>query len=735
MPKQANGLYEFGGCQLDAAMRRLLRAGENLTLAPKTFDLLLLLVQSEGRVLNKRELMNSLWPDTFVEEASLSYQIATLRKVLGEEGDLWIETVPKHGYRFATPVMKIADDHTRADDQDQRGTDASPSPEPSAKLPTRALVPWLVATTTNAVALLAIILYFRAARPSPEVMQFSILIPEKTSLRSASGSGRPVISPDGLRLAFVAFGADGRQLIWIRPLDSRIPQPLAGTEGAVFPFWAPDSRNLGFFASDKLKRINIAGGPSQTLADASSPRGGTWNREGVIVFSGPPTSLLRISATGGPATPVLPLDSTIGVEIRWPWFLPDGRHLLYYRRASINDSGTYLTSLDSSESRLLMRGFSSVAYAAGAGGQGYLLFASGGVLTAQNFDPVRGQVLKDRFPVAGEVGVDLLDGAEFSISENGVLAYLSEVPVGRSQLTWFDRMGRKFAAVGITGEHERLALSPDETTVAFSQRDPQTGNPDIWLLDLARTALTRFTFDGTAMFPVWSPDGRRIAFSSNRDGPMMSLVAKSSSGAGSEELLLKTTESKLAYSWSPDGRYLAYSVFSPRTGHDIAVLPIEGSGSGTRNPFLVVQTQFNERNAQFSPDGRWLAYASDESGQAEVYVRNFTPPDVGAATRGPAIKRQVSTRGGTTPRWRRDGKELFYAASDGKLMAVDVQADAQSFKPGLPHALFDAQLDARLGTAAFYAVTKDGQRFLVPVPIGESPPIHLIVNWKTAVKR
>jgi dipeptidyl aminopeptidase/acylaminoacyl peptidase len=423
------------------------------------------------------------------------------------------------------------------------------------------------------------------------------------------------------------------------------------------------------------------------------------------------------------------------VEIRWPCFLPDGRHLLYYRYGGPNDSGTYLISLDSSESRLLMRGFSSVAYAAGTGGQGYLLFASGGSLTTQRFDPAHGQILEESFPLAAQVGVDLLDGAEFSVSENGVLAYLTEAPYGKSQLTWFDRTGRKLGAVGPAGEHERLALSPDETTVAFSQRDPQTGKPDVWLLDLARSALTRFTRDSTGAFPVWSPDGKHIAFSSDREGPLTNLMVKSASGAGSEELLLKSPEEKLAYAWSPDGRYLAYAQLTPGMGFDIAVLPLVRSSSVTGKPSMLRQTEFNERNPQFSPDGRWLAYVSDESGQPEAYVQSFTPPDVSTAPRGSAGKRQISTAGGTTPRWRRDGKELFYTGSDGKLMAVDVHADAQFFKPGVPHALFDARLNARIATASFYAVSKDGQRFLVPVPLGESPPIHVIVNWRAAVKR
>jgi Tol biopolymer transport system component len=215
----------------------------------------------------------------------------------------------------------------------------------------------------------------------------------------------------------------------------------------------------------------------------------------------------------------------------------------------------------------------------------------------------------------------------------------------------------------------------------------------------------------------------------------MSFVAKSSSGTGSEELVLKTPDAKLLHSWSSDGRYLAYSVLNPKTGTDIGVLPIEGSEGVSRNPFLVAHTQFNERNPQFSPDGRWLAYASDQSSQTEVYIQTFIPPDGGTASRRQTLKLQASIGGGNTPRWRRDSKELFYAAADGKLMAVDVQADAQSFKLGVPHALFDARLDARLATNAFYAVYKDGNRFLVPVPLEESPPIHVIVNWTAAVKR
>jgi eukaryotic-like serine/threonine-protein kinase len=723
MPNEINGLYEFGPFRLDGAKRLLFRGSEPVMLAPKTFDLLLLLVQSEGRVLSKSELMNSLWRGTFVEEASLSYQIATLRKALGEESDRWIETVPKYGYRLAATVMNIPNGHEQLDDQVQYRNGVV----------TRVLGAWLVAAVASVAALAVSIVHFREKPAvSPEVMQFSILMPEGTS--SISAAGAPAISPDGHRLAFIAAGVDGRQLIWIRPLDSRLAQPLAGTEGANHPFWAPDSRNLGFFSDGNLKRINIAGGAPQTLANAMPPRGGTWNRDGVIVFSGPPTSLLKISANGGPTTPVLPIESARGVEIQWPRFLPDGRHLLYHRYGGVNDSGTYLTSLDSSQSRLLMRGFTSVAYA-GTGRIGYLLFASGGVLTAQGFDPARGQLLNDKFPVAAEVGVDLLDGAELSVSENGVLAYRSEAPFGKSQLTWFDRSGRKLATVGTPGEHERLALSPDETTVAFTQRDPQTGKPDVWLLDLRRNALTRFTRDIAAGFPVWSPDGKQIAFSSNREGPLMELTVKSANGAGTEESLLKTPDPKLLYAWSPDGRYLAYAQLTPGTGYDIAILPLDQPGGVGRKPFMVRQTEYNERNPQFSPDGRWLAYASDESSRTEVYVQDFIPPGSEDTRRGPARKWQISTGGGTTPRWRRDGKELFYVPSDGKLMAVDIQANAQSFKAGVPHVLFDAQLDGRLANASFYAVSKDGQRFLVPVPLKESPPIHVIVNWTAAVKR
>ena len=321
MPNQVNGLYEFGSFQLNAAKRLLSRAGEPVTLAPKTFDLLLLLVEGEGRVLNKRELMNALWADTFVEEASLSYQIAALRKALGKEGDEWIETVPKHGYRFTATVTKVAGDGARPEEP----TELQPAPEPKH----RQLAPWLIAFLTTLLAVVFAVLYFRQSTPSERSVRFLVSPPEKVLLADRL----PAVSPDGEKLAFAGIEPDGKTQLWVQPLSSLTAEPVPGSDGAVSVFWSPDSRSVGFFAGGKLKRSDLHGGPPQILCDASDSLrpGGTWSRDGLILFSSNDRrGLYRVATTGGEASRVTTIDSSRQETLHlWPQFLPDGRHVVY----------------------------------------------------------------------------------------------------------------------------------------------------------------------------------------------------------------------------------------------------------------------------------------------------------------------------------------------------------------------------------------------------------------------
>jgi len=601
----------------------------------------------------------------------------------------------------------------------------APTPAPPAPAP-RPVLPWAIAAALMVAVIALAVAYFLRPAPDDRAIQFSVLPPEKAAYPALSGP--PVISSDGRRLAFVSTGPDGRQLIWIRPLDSRAAHPLAGSEGAVFPFWSPDSRFLGFFAAGKLKKIDVSGGPAQTIADAPNPRGGTWSRQGVIVFS-PSVSrpLLRVSAAGGPAAPVTAPETDGATLNYWPSFLPDGRRFLYFRRTNQPDaSGAYLGSLDSKDSSLLVRGNSGAVYSPAPGG-GYLLFARERALMAQPFDAAGGRTTGESFAVADQVGFDLNNGAFLSVSDDGVLVYRSEAAGQKTQFAWFDRDGRQIRALTSPGDHARPALSPDETTVAFERDDHQAGAPDIWLLDLARGAASRFTFDpGLDQFPVWSHDGSRIVFSSNRSG-RLELYHKPSSGAGTEQPLLQSPLPKWPVAWSRDGRYLAFVQLDPKTSYDIWVLPLTGDAK----PYPVAQSPFGELRPDFSPDARWIAYVSDETGRYEVYVQSFAP---GEKSLG---RWQVSTGGGFQPRWRRDGKELFFSAPDRKLMAVDVQAGPGPFKAGVPRALFDAKLDTGLGIRTLYYPSADGKRFFINTPVEESTaaPMHVVVNWTATIRK
>jgi serine/threonine protein kinase len=571
------------------------------------------------------------------------------------------------------------------------------------------------------------ILYFRRpAEPEAQTVRFFVHPPDKGTI---SGGGGQHISPDGLRLVYPVTGADGRRLLWVRPIDSLTAQPLEGTEDASNPFWSPDSRFIGFYAAGaKLKKVEYTGGPTQVLTDVQVRGGGTWNREGVIVFTkNSGEGLYRISASGGAPIPATTLDeSRQEVAHVWPYFLPDGRHFLYLARSGKRENtGIYVGTLDSSERKLLLNTESSVAYAP----PGFLLFLRDRTLMAQAFDADTLQLSGEPFPIADQVGENAAIGrAFFSVSQTGVLAFLG-ASTPNTQLAWFDRTGKQLALVGSPAVDTAIRLSPDEKLLAVGRLDIQAGSADIWLIDLARNVPSRFTFDpATENNPVWSPDQSRLLFSSNRSG-VANVYQRVATGTGSDEALFKSAESIVPLDWSLDGKFILYTVISPKSDNDIWVLPLFGDQKAT--PFL--QNESSETQARFSPDGRWVAYTTNEAfGSFQVYVQSF--PASGG-------KWQISTNGGAQPQWRHDGKELFFIGSDRKLMAVEVNGAESTFKAGIPKALFEARTIPTvpfLGfNASYYAVSGDGQRFLVSTLAGEPTPTPLtvVLNWTAGIKR
>jgi len=597
---------------------------------------------------------------------------------------------------------------------------------PAARLFGNERLAWIVAGIT-VLALLAslpfTIQHLRRAPVEARAMRFTIPLPEKVILGGLAPFWQVSVSPDGRYLAFVA-ASEGRTKLWVRSLDSVVAQPLAGTEGAFPqspPFWSPDSRSIGFFAGGNLRRVEVTGGSPQTICQASQGRGGTWNRDGVIVFANIESSTLyHVSAAGGVPTPMTSLDPSGQEDThRAPSFLPDGRHFLYFvRSAQPEREGIYVGSLDQKESKLLVRSETGALYAP----PGYLLFVREETLYTQPFDADRLQVTGDPLPVAGQMRHSINRLAEFSVSDNGVLVYGHGGGAASGQLTWFDRGGKQLEASGAPGTYYHLELSPDEKRVAVEVIEPQTGVGDIWVFDLSRGSRSRLTSDPEWDYnPLWSPDGGRVAFASSRVAAR-GIYQKLASGAGSDELLFKVYP-VFPTDWSRDGRFIVYQTSDPKTRADLWVLRL----SGERQPRPFLQTEFSETQGRLSPDGRWMAYTSNESGNPEVYVQSF--PASGA-------KSKVSTAGGAQPRWRADGKELFYLAADRRLMSVEVKWGA-GFEAGVPKALFEAPIPAGQLTRYHYAVTADGQRFLIITPVGDAAlqPLTVVVNWTAELKR
>ena len=572
---------------------------------------------------------------------------------------------------------------------------------------------WIVAGVFALVSVLLAAAYFNRPAMKPEAIRFSISPPER-----AARVGDPVISPDGRRLAFVAM-VDGKSLLWVRPMGSLTGQPLPGTEGASGPFWSPEGQSIGFFAQGKLKKIALSGESPVILADAPANRGGTWSRNGVILFVPHQNAgVHRVSVSGGPTTAVTAPDGSRQESSQlWPSFLPDGRNFLYLVTGQRPDeTGIYLASVDGRERRRLLSAQSNAVYAP----PGFLLFARDGALLAQPFDAAKGQLRGEPLPLVDQIPVVFFGKGFFSVSENGVLVHASSVSGGSQQPAWFDRSGKPLGLAASAGAYFQTELSRDEERLAVARPDRQTRTNDIWLLDLAQRNESRFTFDPAEdFFPVWSPDGNRIVWISILEGAF-SLYHKAA-GAGQQELLLSSGRQKHPTNWSGNGRFILYQENDPKTKWDVWVLPLEGE----RKPFPWAQTQFNDTNGRFSPDSRWIAWTSDESGSNEVYVQAF---------QNPGGRWKISANGGDHPRWRGDGKELFYVAADRKLMAVELKRGA-GFEAAAPEPLFDLRSLRAVGSN--YAVVDEGRKFLVVTTIEDpnATPFTVVLNWTADLNR
>ncbi len=573
-------------------------------------------------------------------------------------------------------------------------------------------------------------------------------LPPETRLEISTLDGdRPpdfALSPDGSQLVYVASG-DKASRLWLRSLSKTGSQPLAGTDGATFPFWSPDGRSIGFFTPTSLKRIDLAGGEPVTLAPVTVGTGGTWNADGVIVYA--PTNgstrapLMRVAAAGGPATAVTQVADGQTGHSR-PFFLPDGVRFLFTASGQAESIGSYRGGLDGRPPvRLAPSDGAGLWAPAGAGRgaaslNGWVIWKRLGTqtLVAQRLDIEKAQLTGETVVIAdGVAGLQLnsrsIDAA--SVAGNGSIAYRTG-KLGQRQLVWFDRSGRKLEAIGeLEGVLRSPRISPDGRRIAVERI--VDGKQDVWLLDAVRG--TRFTLvPGNNGFPVWSPDGTRIVFYGSSGSGVLDLWVKSSAGTGAEQPLLISKSAKVPFSWSPDGRYLLYSDYSPETNADLWLMPLNGDGK----PSLLVQSRYRETQGTFSPDGRWIAYLTDESRRAEIYVRPFVAPDAASADRPAAgAPQQISTGGGIYPAWRRDGKELYYLDPGGNLMAVPITVAGGVLEAGAPSLLFHTRIfgggvDVQQGRN--YDVASDG-RFLINTLADDAlAPITLIQNWNPEAK-
>ena len=580
---------------------------------------------------------------------------------------------------------------------------------------------WVAAlVVAPALAAYATFLHLTKVVPSRRSAHFVLDLP--TGL-SAPEWGAPSVSPDGGQVVFAGTGSNGETMLWSRALDEAIVRPLAGTEGAVLPFWSPDGRSVGFFAGEELRRLSLTTSTIQTICalPEQAPVGGTWSEDGRILFAAGGTSsrIYMATAAGGKAQPFTTHDAVRGENGHfWPQFLPDGRSFLFLV-ATTDGTGLYTAPIDRpGERRRIRSGTERTLFAP----PGHLLFVHGGTLLAQAFDPARAELTGEPAVVTQPVAVwptaPHLGQGWFSASPSGTLAYLEGLGTRPLELAWFDRKGARLETVGKPGAYGQIALSPDEKRVAVELSDG--GAPDLWTIDLARGVATRRTFKRRSdNNPVWSPDGRELVFTSGTPGSSR-LYRKVLEGNTPESPLGQEVVNVYSESWSASEKAILYVTHSAER-HAIGMVGTEANA----HLETIMEEGFALDEPQVSPDGRWLAYMSQESGQWEVYLEPF---------RMAGERVRVSTEGGGQPRWRGDGQEIFYVSPRGRLMAVDVQASSHRIDVGLPVSLFSGVIAS--ADTVHYAPTADGRRFLVPVPLSKDAGmrVHVVTDWTSLLK-